>query len=236
VPLVIEIAKRFQARQPGTEVIVRSGGSGKGVADVRAGASDIGMVSRPLFGAERELQAFPIARDGVAMIAHRDNPVSNVTLAQLQNVITGRVAAWKQLGGRDAPIKLIWRGEGQGSVGLLLGYLELKSADVKRPHDIIVENKVAIDAVAASPHAIAPMSVGEAERRRNAGTAIKLLQVDGVEPSALMILNGQYPLARPLSLVTAKLPEGAARAFIDYALSPAVADLIRKYDFVPYND
>ena len=63
-PLVSEIAQRFTKLHPGVEVEVRSGGSGKGISDLHAGASSIAMASRPLLDAERDLFAVPIARDG----------------------------------------------------------------------------------------------------------------------------------------------------------------------------
>ena len=236
LPLIDEMAKRYKARHPGVDITVTGGGSGKGVADARAGGAQIGMVSRSLSGSEQALQAFPIARDGVSMIVHADNPVTDITLAQLRAVIVGRVTNWSQFGGRDTPIELIWRGEGQGSTGLLLEHFDLKSADVRQPSKVIVPNAAVIEAVAGTPNSIAPSSVGEAERTRAAGARIKLLPIGGVEASSRTILAGQYPLTRPLSLVTSRLPEGATRAFIEYAMSPGVKDLVRKYDFVPYAD
>lgn len=236
LPLVGEIAKRFQSRHAGVEISVSGGGSGKGVADVRAGAAHIGMVSRPLVGPERALQAFPIARDGVSFIVHADNPVNDITLAQVKDVITGAMRNWKPLGGREAPIGLIWRGEGQGSTGLLLEHFHLAAPAVAQPYKVILPNAAVIEAVAAERDALAPVSVGEAERTKAAGARIKLLRIDGIEASSGAILNGQYPLARPLSLVTAQLPAGLPRAFVEFAMSPAMKDLVRKYDFVPYHD
>ena len=47
-PLMTDIARRFEQLTPGVSIDVRSAGSGKGIADLRAGVSDIAMVSRQL--------------------------------------------------------------------------------------------------------------------------------------------------------------------------------------------
>src|SRR2546423_5502373 len=73
-PLVNDIALRYEHLYPGVRIDVRSVGSGNGVADVRSGAADIGMLSRALLGNERDLFSYPVARGGVAVVVHRDNP------------------------------------------------------------------------------------------------------------------------------------------------------------------
>lgn len=57
---------------------VQTGGSSRGIADTRQGVADIGMVSRNLKEEEQELQAFAIARDGIGVILHQDNPVESL--------------------------------------------------------------------------------------------------------------------------------------------------------------
>src|SRR5690554_2512410 len=72
-PLVTEIAKRFEQRHPGVRIDVQTGGTGKGIADVRRGVADIAMASRPLASDEADLTAHRIAADGVGLIVHKSN-------------------------------------------------------------------------------------------------------------------------------------------------------------------
>ena len=74
-PLMTEIGQRFETRHPGVRVDVQSGGTSRGIQDVRGGLAAIGMVSRALNADERDLTAHAIARDGIAMIVHADNPL-----------------------------------------------------------------------------------------------------------------------------------------------------------------
>jgi phosphate transport system substrate-binding protein len=120
-------------------------------------------------------------------------------------------------------------------VELVLEHFDLSHADI-RAHATIVENAALIREVEASPGALAPVSVGEAERKAQAGAGVRLLAFDRIDASSRSIANGSYALARPLALVTRRLPEGLARQFIDFALSRHVADLVAEHDFVPYEE
>jgi len=234
-PMVSEMARRFEVLYPGMKVEVRSGGSGRGISDLRAGTSSIGMISRALLDSEREFFAFPIARDGVALIVNHDNPVKSLSAQQTLAIITGKINNWKTVGGRDAAVMLLWRAKGQGSVELLPELLNFSHADV-RAHATIVENEALIREVEAKPNAIGPVSLGESERKAQAGARIKALAFGGIAASTKTIRNGSYPLSRPLALVTRHLPEGAEKRFIDFALSGHVADFFAKYDFVAYEE
>ena len=234
-PMVSEMARRFELLYPGTSVEVHSVGSGRGISNLRAGTSSIGMVSRALLDSERELFAFPIARDGVALIVHRDNPVKGLSAQQVLAIITGKTTNWKTVGGRNAAVTLIWRAQGQGTTELLAEHLNFSHEQVSS-QVTIVELEALINEVESHPNAITPLSVAQAERGTQAGARIKLLAFDGVPASRKTIGNGSYPLSRPLSLVTQHLPEGAEKRFIDFALSAHVADLLAKYDFVAYQD
>ena len=81
-PLALEIAKRFEARNPGVRVDVQSGGSGRGLSDARKGLAQIGMVSRALKDDEKDLTAFTIAMDGVCVILHKSNQVAALKCKQ----------------------------------------------------------------------------------------------------------------------------------------------------------
>jgi phosphate transport system substrate-binding protein len=233
-PLVNDMARRFEALNPGVKIDVRSVGSGKGMTDLRAGTSDIAMLSRTLIQSERDLFSFPIARDGVAAVVHRDNPVKSLDTRQLTELLTDQVVNWKTLGGRDMPVNLAWR-KGHGSFELMLERLNLKREQIGK-HLSTIASEDAIKFAATHPNGITLASVGASERSAHAGVAIKLLAYNGVPASSRTIQNHSYMLSRPLTLVTRNLPQGVQKQFIDYALSSQVVDLQLKYGFVPYQE
>lgn len=234
-PLMKEIAKRFEAIHPGARIEVQAGGSGRGIADVRQGKADIGMASRPLTDAEQDLFGFAIARDGVCIILHRDNPVKTLTSRQIVDIFTGRTTNWKKVGGRDAPVTVLNATAGYSSAELFIHHFKINHSEIKA-HQTVGDNPTRIKSISENPNAIVYVSVGEAERKARAGAPIKLLPVDGVAATSRNVRSGNFPISRPLLLVTSSLPKGLAKEFIEFSLSPQVADLILAHDFVPYTD
>lgn len=232
-PVVAELARRFTAQHPEVKIEVRMGGSGRGISDAREGKADIGMVSRALKADEKDLFAFTVARDGVALAVHRDNPVKAVTRAQVVDLLTGRAANWKALGGADAPVRLISRPAGRGSLETIVAYAGIREDEIK-PATLAGDNAEAVKALLADRNALVFISVGMAEHAVAQGSAIRLLALDGVPASVRTVQDGSYPTARPLNLVTRAIPLGPAGKFIQFALSPQARGAIEQYDYVPY--
>jgi phosphate transport system substrate-binding protein len=233
-PLIGAIAERFRAVQPGVRIEVQCGGSDRGIKDVREGHAEIGMIARALKGDEKDLFGFPMARDGVSLIVHRDNPLTSLSEAQIAGIFSGEIRAWQPLNGKSAPIAVILREKAKPVSELFEKHFNLSA----RIRGTVVpgDNPVTIAAVAADPDAIAYVSSGEAERKANSGVAIRVVPVGGVMPTERNVITGNYPLTRPLSLITRDLPAGASKDFINYCLSSKVVDLIVRFDYVPYED
>jgi phosphate transport system substrate-binding protein len=193
------------------------------------------MSSRALNDNEHELFAYPIARDGVCFIVHADNPVQSLTDRQLADIYRGKVTNWKDVGGKNSTVTVISRTETRSELELVENSLHINRREIKA-QSLAGDNPVAIDAVAKDPNAIVFVSVGEAERCKKAGAPLKLLPADGIAATEGNVRSGSFPLSRSLVLVTSDFPAGLKKAFIDFALSPQMTDLIRKYSFVPFVD
>lgn len=231
-PLAGELARRFELLHPGTRIDVQTGGSARGINDVRNGIADIGMVSRALKPGERGLHAHTIAVDGVGIILHASNQIAALRWRQVIDIYTGKIANWKIVGGQDAAITVVNKAEGRSTLELFLNYLKLKNSDIK-PHVIIGDNVQGIKTVAGNPNAIGYVSIGTAEYEIGHGVPIRLLPLDGVMASVANVRNGTFPLSRPLNLVTRGMPKGLARDFIEFARSEQVHDLVEAQYFVP---
>ena len=231
-PLAGELGKRFETLHPGVRVDVQSGGSSRGVSDARSGLADIGMASRALNPDEKDLLSFPIARDGICVIVHKDNPVAALTDAQVIAIYTGKLTRWREVGGRDAPITVVNKAEGRSTLELFLHHFKLKNSDIQA-QVVIGDNEQGVKTVAGNPDSIGYVSIGTAEYDSSKGVPIRLLPVGGVAASTENVKNGSFPLARPLNLVVKKAPEGLVKEFIDFAASPGVHDLVKAQFFVP---
>ncbi|SFL36311.1 phosphate ABC transporter substrate-binding protein, PhoT family [Nitrosomonas aestuarii] len=231
-PLMSEIARRFELQYPEVRIDVQTGGSSRGINDVRRGIADIGMVSRALKPNENDLHAFSIAMDGIGIIVHANNPVISLNSQQIADIYTGKITHWKSVGGPNARITVVNKAEGRSTLELFLDYLQLKNSAVK-PHIIIGDNTQGIKTVTGNPHAIGYVSIGAAAYEAQRGAPIRLLALNGVTASVENVYSGIFPLSRPLNLITPRVPQGLIRAFIEFARSSQLHHLIEAHYFVP---
>ncbi|WP_375467256.1 substrate-binding domain-containing protein, partial [uncultured Nostoc sp.] len=145
---------------------------------------------------------------------------------------TGKINNWQQVSGKNAPITVVNKAEGRSTLELFLGYFKLKNSDIKSSV-VIGDNQQGIKTVAGNPNAIGYVSIGTAEFSINNGDPIKLLPLNGVAATTENVRYGKFPLSRPLNLVTKTQPTGLERAFIEFAQSPQVHEIVKKQDFVP---
>jgi len=231
-PLVTEIAKRFESLQPGVRIDVQTGGSGKGIADVRLGMADIGMASRSLQDDEKDLTAHQIAADGVGLIVHQSNPIQELTTEQVIAIYTDQVNDWQQVGGPDQQIIVVHKAEGRATLEVFLAHFALSNPAIKA--DVIVgDNEHGVKTVAGAVGAIGYVSIGTAEANIAMGAPLRLLPLAGVPASTDRVASGEFPMSRPLNLVTKSAPSPLAEAFIHFCQSSQVHDLVESQYFCP---
>jgi phosphate transport system substrate-binding protein len=230
-PLVNELAKGFMNTYRGVKVVVRGGGSNKGVADTRSGGASIGMVSRALTSQESvDLRAYTIALDGLCFITSKKNPVQNLTPAQLGDIFLGKTGNWKDVGGNNLPINPLIRDRASSSNKVIAEFLEVRESDLKGK--VVIDAELGIRLAATDPKALVYVSAGESFHQKLGGMPINILSISGIKPTMKSIAQNSYPLTRPLSLVTKGDPSPLAKAFIAYCQSKAAAPSVRALNYV----
>lgn len=95
--LLAMLATAYESIYPGVKVVVKQGGSNKGIAALKAGECDMASVSRALTETEvKELEAssglkvfeVPIALDATCIYVNADNPVAGITREQLNGIFS----------------------------------------------------------------------------------------------------------------------------------------------------
>ena len=231
-PLAAEIAKRFEGEHPEVRIDVQTGGSSRGIANALSGVADLGMASRALKTDEEEqgLIGHRLAVDGVSIIVNSENAIEGLTRQQVVQLFTGEITNWSDLGGSDAEVVIVNKAEGRATLEVFLNHFELKNEQIQA--DVVVgDNQHGIKTVAGNPLAIGYVSIGAAQSEADLGTPIRLVPVDGVEPTAANVASGKFEVTRPLLIVSKGEPTGLAAAFLEYAMSPAVHDLIKAQGF-----
>ena len=116
-PLSEELAAAFMEIHPDTRLEVSGGGSGAGVTAAQENAADFGAVSREIKEEETGIEDVVIAIDGIGIIVHPDNPVSDMALEDVTKIFSGEITNWSEIGGDDVDIVVVSREDGSGTRG-----------------------------------------------------------------------------------------------------------------------
>ena len=221
----------FKEVQPNVTVNYTGSGSGAGIEGALAGTCDIGLASREL--KEEEVAngavAHVVAKDGVAIVVNPENGVEDLTVEQIAAIFTGEITNWSELGGSDLEIAVYGREAGSGTRGAFEEIVGVVDA-CKYTNEYSSTGDV-IGSVASNPNAIGYASLSAV------GDTVKAVKVAGVECSEDTVRDGSYQIQRPFVMVTKEGAElsPAAQAFLDYAMSSDVADVIAAAGAVAIN-
>ena len=171
-------------------------GSSSGIQSVINKKADIGNSSRNLKQEELDQGVVEniVAIDGIAVIVHKDNSVSDLTKDQLISIYKGEIVNWNELGGSDEPIVVVGREASSGTRGAFEEILDIEGACQYARE--LNETGAVVAAVQSTNGAIGYVSLDVV------GDSVKALSLDGVTPSIETIQNGSYSLQRPFVMAT----------------------------------
>jgi len=142
-----------------------------------------------------DLVITPIAKEGFVFIVHGDNPVDSLSQQQLKDIYSGKIANWKEVGGKDEKIIVVQRNMDSGSQTAMtdfMGGVPLASDDdvmyMGSMGDMLAA--VMINGSAAIGYNIYSWSMKEITDQN----VLKMVVVDGVKPSDATLADGSYPL------------------------------------------
>ena len=217
-PFAERLAEEYMARHPGVEINVQGGGSSAGIRAVGSGICQLGMSSRRLTPEEGGLYSVTMAHDGIVLVVNRANPMRDLTIEQARVIFSGGIRYWDEVGGPHLRITAITREEGSGTRASFEEKVMRPDGIEAQPitADALVQdsNGSVREIVATDPAAIGYISLGLVDER------VRALNLDGVVPEHATIRSGRYPLSREFLLLSCHPPEGLAKSFVDYALSP----------------
>ena len=229
-PLSEELAAAFMDIHPKTRLEVAGGGSGAGVTAAQEAAADFGAVSREIKEDETGIDSVVIAIDGIAIIAHPDNPLADIALEDVTKIFAGEITNWSEVGGDDIDIVVVSREDGSGTRG---AFTDIVLGDEELVASALIHNSTGgvLEAVASDPNAIGYASTG------SMSDSVKGLAVDGFEPTEENIVAGDYKVSRPFNYATNEDEELSelAQAFLDFVLSDEGKSVVAENGFIPVN-
>lgn len=216
-PLMDVEAEAYKKENAGVNIEIQQIGSSAGIKNVISGVSEIGMASRELKDEEKaEVSETVIAYDGIGLVVHPSNSVTNLSMEDIKGIYTGKIKNWKEVGGEDAPIVVVSRDESSGTRDAFQELVGFTSEELETSATIADGNGSVKTTVATNENAIGYISFEQIDDQ------VKALKVDEVEPTADNVLNKSYKLSRPFIVVykDSNITE-EGKKFIDYILSDA---------------
>jgi phosphate transport system substrate-binding protein len=217
-PLVNAAKEQFEQKNKGISVEVSAGGSKKGLADVAAGAVQIGdsdiFAPADLAG---QLVDHKVAVVGFAAMANKGagDKVTALSMADLAKVFSGAVTNWKDLGGDPQPIVVINRAPNSGTRAvfgnIVLGgdkFVESQTED---------NSGALVAKLKQTKGAISYLALSFADPDLRVLSLKK--DKDVIEPTQANITAGTYPIWSYEHMFTKGAPTGATKVFLDYMTS-----------------
>ncbi|MEA1993077.1 MAG: phosphate ABC transporter substrate-binding protein [Euryarchaeota archaeon] len=230
-PIVTQAAEAYMEKHSDAKVTVQGGGSGTGIKMVGEGSVDIGNASRPIKDSEKELYTelvgTVIARDAIAIIVHPSNPVSNLSMEDLQDIYAGTITNWNEVGGQDKEIVVVTRAEGSGTRDTFIEFV-MKDGEIEETPKVFQKpsNGAVKATVAGNENAIGYIGLGYMD------SSVKTEKINGVIPSSATINDGSYPISRTLFMYMQGQPSGLAKEFLEFVLNSEGQDIVEEIGYI----
>lgn len=193
----------------------------------RARASELG----------KELVLTPIGKEAFVFFVNKENPVKGLTQAELRDIYSGKLTNWKEVGGNRSKIRAFQRPADSGSQTALedfMGDVPIMKAPTEEVADLmsgiityVADYRNYDGAIGYTFRFYSESMIGN--------NNIRLLAVDGAEPTVETIRSGAYPITREIYAITAGSNNPNVDAFIDWILSDEGQELVEKTGYVGIN-
>ena len=242
LPLVQKTSESYFHSHPGAEITVTGGGSGVGISALREGTTDIAMASRRMkFDERMKLQAaghppveVTVAFDALAVVVNPANPVSKLTREQLEAIFRGKITNWKEVGGPDMRIVVYSRETSSGTYEFFKESV-LKNKNYMSSSLSMPATGAIIQSVSQTRGAIGYVGLAYVSPRIKT-LAISYDDKHFATPTLENAINKTYPIVRPLYYYYNKKKSDQTAPLLQFILSPAGQEIIKKSGYIPVNE
>lgn len=192
----------------GHNLIILQSTPGRGMVELANGKLDAAVAAVPLdsmiAGADKEgvkvdktsLQQLEVGTNKVVVFVHPTNPIDTLTKEQMKGLFTGKITNWKDVGGKDAPVLVVWGKNSPGQNALFTKVI-LDGEKIIAENLETTDYKGIKDTVATNPEAIGIDPLGMADA-----------SVKAIKPSP--------EVTSPIRLVTKGAPSAEVKQLIDF--------------------
>ncbi len=245
-PCVVNAAEILRVEK-GMEIHVDTqGGSSGGITSLGRGLVQIAMASKYLSLSDRrkfpsvDFHSIQIGLDAVALVVSRDvweGGVRKLSKTEVRQIYEGGVTNWKDVGGPDRRIVFFCKEPGRGTWEVFASWLygDAKCAPFVN-HPEVGSNEETRNKVASTRGSFSQLSASWADNKQVYALAVRTESGDSFAPSRSNVTSGQYPICRPLNLITRGEPVDEAKIFIDFMLAPQGQVFVNQHGYVSVTD
>lgn len=211
---------------------LKDGSCDVALAAERISADEAKAMGEDFLSAESE---YRLGMDAVAVVVHKDNPVSALTVEEVGKIFAGEITNWDQVGGPSAAIKVFALRDTFGTRRFFEDMFLSGKGLVPTVREVDVHSLLP-DLVSRDPWAIGFSSITVANQCREMPLKAGVVS-EAVLPSAQAIRTQAYPAGRSMYLyLMPKSRNVYALDFIRVSLSEKGQEIVKKFGFVGNED
>jgi phosphate transport system substrate-binding protein len=223
-PLMELLAADYGKVRNNVRININGTGSSDGIKAAASGASELGMSSRELSATEKGsgLDELIIAIDGIAVIVNKNNPIGNLTMAQIRDIYTGQITNWSDVApGKSGKIAVVSREPGSGTRGAFEEIVGFQDKLVLGATEFDGTGAIKAE-ISRNADAIGYISLGSVD------DSVKTVPVEGISATNVNVVNGSYKIARPFIVLSlgAKINQ-ETKNFLDWIMGSAGQEIVK---------
>jgi phosphate transport system substrate-binding protein len=220
-PQMTALITRFTQLHPGVNFKLNDIDTETSIVNVNTGDVDFGYIGRDLRSTEAKVTLTPIGFTGSSLAVNSANPITNLTKDQVAKMYTAQIKDWSEVGSTAGAVKAFVREAASSTRSTIEAYV-FGSSVPKYPADVqeIFESTDTIKALGAFKGAIGTVTLSAKNLK---DTSMKLIGMDGVQPTLANLNNGTWKISKPSYMTTNADPtkvKPAIKALVDFVKSP----------------
>jgi len=233
-------AEEFMTLNPKVNIQVAGGGTGTGFVALKDKTTDIADASREIKTSEVESckargvnpVEWTVGLDGISIVVNPSNPVTSLSMTQLEMIYNGTYTNWSEVGGNNAPIVTYGRQSTSGTYEFFREHV-LHNKDFRSDNRELAGNAEIVQSVQGDANGIGYVGVAYTKQ----GVNVKVIGISSssttvYQPTIANIKNGAYPIARKLYIYTDGNPEDLLGQYVAFILGPQGQEILEEVGYV----
>ncbi|MAS32932.1 MAG: hypothetical protein CL610_02920 [Anaerolineaceae bacterium] len=213
LPLLTDLTQQYAKIMPGVSFEINVSNYASAVENAFSD-DPVYFLTNHLPPEDNALWGAPVAHDAIVLIVPTDSVVRDLTLEQVRGIYQGRIKNWAEVGGTSIEIVVISREDGAGTRAEF-ERMVMGDRQTTQSAQIAPSSSAVLASVMNQPGSIGYVSLSFLD------VTVLPLTIDNVAPSQTTVRQNTYPLRNTLFFAGPREPDGALRAFIGWAQSPA---------------